>query len=69
MVNHVSLMRFLLSNEIIRAIKSMENELLIVNLKLACVVRREKPQRAVSIEQNICLISRISRILIVNMLI
>lgn len=52
MVNHVNLMGFFLSNEVIRAIKSMENELLIVNLKLFRVVRRIKPQITVSIEQN-----------------
>lgn len=62
MVNHVNLMGFFLSNEVIRAIKSMENELLIVNLKLDRVVRRIKPQITVSIEQYFYLISRISRI-------
>lgn len=63
MVNHVNLMGFFLSNEVIRAIKSMENELmLIVNLKLVRVVRRIEPQITVSIEQYFYSISRISRI-------
>lgn len=52
MVNHVNLMGFFLFNEVISAIESMENELLIVNLKLDRVVRRIKPQITVSIEQN-----------------